>query len=1679
MSSRVHTPPNLLSFLLPIAAVVFTCQPAISQVKCDTTCTPNPGSNGYGSTIAAMSMPSNLRGGGSVYDAVATGSEMTAAGRKTKTQPGSESYTYAIPIVSLPGRAGLDLNLTLHYNSRIWNVNGSNITFNPDRDFPSYGFRLDYGFIEFDSMHSQYLLMEQDGTKRTLSASGAIYVSTDSSFIQYTPASSTLYYKNGTRVFYQVYPAYPTLLRPIKIEDTNGNFISISYRSDTWAVGSEIDTITDTLGRTITFAYDPTSHLLLSVAQGAITYVQLAWNTAYTLKYSFTQTTTNSPANNAILSVVDHCTVTNGTGYYFIYGDWGVIKEIDFKSSSGALRSSISYNYPLATTTLSNPPTYATQAVFDGVNTAVWQYATNKTGQTVNSMSVTDPYGTLTKTTLSGGLASTVTVTPSGGTVLRTSATTWSSGSNPTVSNVVTTLNDSGEQSKTAYLYDTYANITEVQEYDYGLAYRRRIVTAYKTDLNYVNLHIYSLPAQVNLYDETGGTEVLKARTDFSYDGSTPQSYMPAPAQLDSTITSFRGNLTTKTRYEDPANLSTAIARSYSYDVAGNLVTANLDCCNTRVWVYDSTTQYSYPSSVTSGPVGTQLTDGATYYPDNGQIRVATDANGQQTTYTYDSSYRLTDVFRPDGIHYGTDYDDAAASPSITETSPTDSTKTTITVTTTDGAHRPTQQTMKTGTGTVISVVDMVYDSLGRQTQMSLPHASGGTPTYTTTVYDGINRVSQLIPADGSVSSNNTGYSYYGSSMTVTDATGKQRKTYNDAFGRVRRVDEPGGSPASATLHIAGNEQVCNSGCGNGGPLYDEGTATLTMNGVAKTAAYAQGSTNSSVASDLRNAFNSDLSAGVIISGGGNTLIVTSTESGTETNYTFSVTSHTNLSRFFTAPSFSGSPVSGALSGGSDTSASASLLYPFATYYSYDAMDHLTLVKQGPRQVRNYAYNGVGRLVSEQTPEAGPVTFSYTTTGAACSTEMTNVCSRTDARGVVTAYTYDGLSRLKKVTYPAGTPTVTLNYDTGGAAAFALGRLTSMVDGVGSETYTYDKLGRATNIAKVISSTSYNVSYAYNYVGETKSLTYPSGRVVTQQFDDVGRLNQIGSGGTSYLAVPANGLTPAGLPTTVNYGNGVVATLGYNARLQLTTLDYAKGSTDLLNLTYAYNQTANSQSVNNGQIQGITDTRGDAFSTNYSYDTLGRLAQAQTLSLTATNTWKLQWTYDRYGNRLTQNLTGGTIGVTQPQLIIDPTTNRISTAGYLYDAAGNLTNDSLHAYTFDAEKRMITVDAGQTNNTAYSYNGTGMRVKKVVTAGSSSTTTIYIYSGSKVLAEYSGGTLTAEYVYAGNQLLVTIAGGAVKYRHSDHLSSRLETDANGVATRTFGQLPFGETWYETGTTSKWKFNSYERDSESGLDYAIFRYDTSRLGRFMTPDHLGGALRDPQSLNRYSYVKGDPLNLIDPVGLSSKFYLVQKIEVHATVEDIDLIRAGDIGGVILDGVPVETSSGGGVVGSTSGAGGSGADGGKNAAIRKLLSVPDCFAFVLKTLRAGFDLRNRNAYLNMTSLSAKTAREQNAGVDIGLFSNTLFAATFSQAANPNPNYGATAGLFSIEIHPGFASLGPAITWIHETFHLAPYGFTDTGIADALGLSYKIGKTAQETTDNASAAWTKELEKPCGDH
>jgi YD repeat-containing protein len=305
-------------------------------------------------------------------------------------------------------------------------------------------------------------------------------------------------------------------------------------------------------------------------------------------------------------------------------------------------------------------------------------------------------------------------------------------------------------------------------------------------------------------------------------------------------------------------------------------------------------------------------------------------------------------------------------------------------------------------------------------------------------------------------------------------------------------------------------------------------------------------------------------------------------------------------------------------------------------------LDALTGVTQGS-QTRTYGYDKLGRLTSVATPEAAGVSTGYQYN------DFNLITQRTDARGVITTYGYDTLNRLHTVSYNVGTTgvpaTASLTYTYGTSSAQNNnGRLISMTDGVGSENYSYDILGRMTQLQKVISGTTYTTGYGYNLASELTSITYPSGRVVQQSYDAIGRLCAIAattSACTSYTTPYATGFgyNTAFETTGFNYGNGVTASFGYSAdRLQLTSLSYVKGTTTLFSLSYGYAQPGG----NNGQIASISDSVDNGRSAAYTYDPLSRLSTAVTTGSTGYPKWGLSFTYDRYGNRTAQTVTAGT-----------------------------------------------------------------------------------------------------------------------------------------------------------------------------------------------------------------------------------------------------------------------------------------------------------------------------------------------------------------------------------------------------------------------------------------------------
>jgi RHS repeat-associated protein len=137
------------------------------------------------------------------------------------------------------------------------------------------------------------------------------------------------------------------------------------------------------------------------------------------------------------------------------------------------------------------------------------------------------------------------------------------------------------------------------------------------------------------------------------------------------------------------------------------------------------------------------------------------------------------------------------------------------------------------------------------------------------------------------------------------------------------------------------------------------------------------------------------------------------------------------------------------------------------------------------------------------------------------------------------------------------------------------------------------------------------------------------------------------------------------------------------------------------------------------------------------------------------------------------------------------------------------------------------------------------------------------------------------------------------FYHSDHLGSpRLILTSNGDVETKHHYLPFGDEYENVAdsTLNSRGFTGHEQDPESGLDYMLARYYSSTLGRFMAVDPGDDTdLEDPQSWNKYAYVRNNPVGHDDPNGKELVAALAGAgigFVVGAAIEVVHEYRAGE-------------------------------------------------------------------------------------------------------------------------------------------------------------------------------------------
>jgi RHS repeat-associated protein len=110
-------------------------------------------------------------------------------------------------------------------------------------------------------------------------------------------------------------------------------------------------------------------------------------------------------------------------------------------------------------------------------------------------------------------------------------------------------------------------------------------------------------------------------------------------------------------------------------------------------------------------------------------------------------------------------------------------------------------------------------------------------------------------------------------------------------------------------------------------------------------------------------------------------------------------------------------------------------------------------------------------------------------------------------------------------------------------------------------------------------------------------------------------------------------------------------------------------------------------------------------------------------------------------------------------------------------------------------------------------------------------------------------------------------GGEWAYALPDHRGSvRQWADDAGDVTYAGGYTPYGvELWQAGSTESAWGFTGEWWDADLGLMYLRARWLNPYLNQFVSPDPIVPDFRNPQSINRYVYVLGNPISSVDPSG----------------------------------------------------------------------------------------------------------------------------------------------------------------------------------------------------------------------
>lgn len=1105
------------------------------------------------------------------------------------------------------------------------------------------------------------------------------------------------------------------------------------------------------------------------------------------------------------------------------------------------------------------------------------------------------------------------------------------------------------KRTQTAYEYDSYGNPTKISYSGDDTAGWGTILGDEKcTYIEYVyNQDKWILNKASHSYaTDSNGNKVSEG---WRYYDNNSSWYSVAPTL---------GRLTKEEKW---SNSTSNAMIAYAYDAYGNTTSVTDAKGRATATIYDST-YHMYPSVVTNALGQTQST---TYDPKTGQVLTSTDPNSQVSKRVYDTFGRVQQVFGPydDASHPAIWYEyDLSAVPikgvvySREDSNTDDSNKIRAIYTFSDGLGRTIEvkSDAQDPSKQIISNV-VVYNNRSLTESNFFPYfvtpadrTKYVLPDFTqpkaSFQYDPVGRVIKTINPDNTYSTN----TYVRSVETVTDENGHQKRSTKDVYGRVVKVEEFNGTSVyntAYTYNTLDNLVKIVDTLGNTSTVqHDSLGRKISMNdpdmgswsyiydevGNLKSQTDAKGQAIAFTYDNL------------------NRLTRKTYSSGTPVTYTYDA---------YPSGSPTGPYVVGHLTSVTDASGMTLFYYDrlgreiktvkivdslsYTTQRSYDAVGKLISVTSPDNETITYTYNrqsGIDRVVGNRIYVSN---VTYSVTG--------QILSLTYGNGAVTNYQYDPKTlrlthlvtqnsqsaKLQDLSYafdnignvkamsdasPTGTNTQSFEYDD-------LNRLTKSTGaGYGTITYQYDPTGNMTQKG--------DLALSYPTAGSArphavKTVTRNGQIVYAPIYDANGNMTQKGSQVLQYDC--ENRLVQVGSSQT---SSPIAVQIALKPGMNLISLPVVPSDASILSALSSirfgtdYTQVSRYNAVTKTFEHWVNNPKFDQFKTiEYGVGYQIYVSNPSGCTLTITGNYPSQASnislasgYNLIGaptatsKSVIESLSNLKIGTDYDKVARYNTTTKIFEYFSNNPSTDNFTMmDKGCAYYV----RMLKAATWQIpivfqGTTTFAYDGDGRRVKKISPDGTQS---IYIGSGYEVTKNPDNTTSTIKSVFLGSNRICETYGGGVYYFHQDHIgSSNVITDSTGKQVTCYEYKPYGETSKVSGSFSTdVRYTGQRLDNSTSFYYYGTRYYDPELGRFIQPDTIIQAPFDPQSLNRYSYCRNNPINYTDPTG---HFWWIIALIIAAIIGGIaGGVAAHNAGGNVVAGIAIGFIAGAALAGAS--------------------------------------------------------------------------------------------------------------------------------------------------------------------